>query len=72
MPLYEYICIKCSNLAEYIQKVDEPAPDTCEHCGAENSLEKQIGLSSFQLVGDGWYKDLYSSPKQKRDNKCDT
>jgi putative FmdB family regulatory protein len=64
MPIYEYKCQKCGNELEVMQKVSDPAPVKCEKCGAENSHERLMSRTSFQLKGGGWYSDLYSSAKK--------
>lgn len=61
MPLYEYRCQECDHLEEVLQKSTDPAPVTCPACGKEHTLAKEVSLTSFQLKGGGWYKDLYSS-----------
>ena len=61
MPLFEYRCVQCQHLEEVLQKHGEPAPEECPACGATKTLEKEVSLTSFQLKGGGWYKDLYSS-----------
>lgn len=68
MPLYEYRCKECDHLEEVLQKVSDPAPATCPACGKEHTMAKEVSLTSFQLKGGGWYKDLYSSvPADKKD-----
>lgn len=64
MPIYEYGCEKCGHVTELMQKISDPAPETCPACGAEKSLSKLVSRSSFQLKGGGWYSDLYSSTKK--------
>ena len=64
MPIYEYTCSKCGKLNEVLQKVDDPAPERCDGCGAKGSLKKLVSRSSFVLRGGGWYSDLYSSVKK--------
>lgn len=59
MPIYTYRCSKCKEVVEEIQKFDDPAPKKCPHCGAEDSLERTLGISNFQLKGSGWAKDGY-------------
>lgn len=65
MPIYEYCCVACGQRFEYMQSISEPPKTTCESCGGD--LKKLVSATSFQLKGDGWYKDLYSSPKKKSD-----
>lgn len=61
MPLFEYRCQACAHLEEVLQKHTDPAPDPCPACGQAGSMVKAISLTSFQLKGGGWYKDLYAS-----------
>ncbi len=61
MPIYEYRCTACNAVQEILQKVQDPAPETCPACGKIHSMEKLISHTSFQLKGGGWYKDLYAS-----------
>lgn len=64
MPLFEYRCSACQHLEEVLQKHDDPAPEVCPQCGKTKTLAKELSLTSFQLKGGGWYKDLYSSTKK--------
>lgn len=64
MPIYEYRCQKCGHDLEVMQKISDPAPVKCPSCGEENSFERLMSRSSFQLKGGGWYSDLYSSSKK--------
>lgn len=61
MPIYEYVCSACSSKLEIIQKMSDPAPDTCPSCGAKETMARQVSRTTFQLKGGGWYADLYSS-----------
>ncbi len=68
MPLFEYKCQDCDKVDEFLQKFSDPAPELCPSCGAQSAMHKVVSLSSFQLKGGGWYKDLYSSvPEGKSD-----
>src|SRR5262249_46048130 len=67
MPIYEYDCSQCHQTSDALQKVNDPAPETCPHCGARNTLSRQLSRTSFVLKGGGWYADLYSSNKPKSD-----
>jgi putative FmdB family regulatory protein len=65
MPLFEYRCSTCGHLEEVLQKHGEPPPDPCPACGKSATMAKEVSLTSFQLKGGGWYKDLYAStPKE--------
>lgn len=61
MPIYEYKCATCESQFEYMQRITEDPRTECESCGG--ALERLLSLTSFQLKGSGWYRDLYSSPK---------
>jgi len=69
MPIYEYVCEKCGNHLEVMQKVTDEPLKRCTNC--RGKLEKIISRTSFQLKGSGWYKSDYSStgpkPKAKED-----
>ena len=69
MPIYEYVCEKCGNHLEVMQKVSDEPLKRCTNC--RGKLEKIISRTSFQLKGSGWYKSDYSStgakPKAKED-----
>jgi len=68
MPLFEYRCASCGHTEEVLQKYNDPAPDACSQCGAAKSMSREVSMTSFQLKGGGWYKDLYSSTS-KSDSK---
>lgn len=64
MPLYEFECKSCHTLVEYLMKMSDPNPTTCESCGAE-SLSKIVSKSNFVLKGQGWYEtDFKDKPKK--------
>ena len=67
MPIYEYDCSQCHRTSDTLQKVNDPPPETCPHCGAQNTLSRLLSRTSFVLKGGGWYADLYSSSKPKSD-----
>lgn len=59
MPLHAYICKRCHDEFEEIQKFSDPPLKKCIKCGGK--LEKQMGRSAFHLKGGGWYQDGYGS-----------
>ncbi|MDH4232797.1 MAG: zinc ribbon domain-containing protein [Nitrospirota bacterium] len=61
MPIYEYVCEKCSNHLEVIQKITEEPLTSCPDC--EGQLKKMISNTSFVLKGTGWYVTDYASNK---------
>jgi putative FmdB family regulatory protein len=65
MPIYEYECSQCHQTSDALQKVNDPAPEACPHCGAHHTLSRLLSRTSFVLKGGGWYADLYSSSKPK-------
>lgn len=67
MPIYEYECSQCHQPSDALQKVNDPPPESCPHCGARNTLSRLLSRTSFVLKGGGWYADLYSSSKPKSD-----
>jgi putative FmdB family regulatory protein len=69
MPTYEYRCEACSHELEAFQSIKDAKLTKCPKCGRKK-LERLISGTSFQLKGDGWYKDLYSSPKPNKKNEA--
>ena len=63
MPIYEYECSQCHQVSDALQKVNDPPPETCPHCGARSTLSRVVSRTSFVLKGGGWYADLYGSSK---------
>jgi putative FmdB family regulatory protein len=59
MPIYTYRCEKCKHESEELQKMGADPPEACSKCESEGTLERTMGLSSFQLKGGGWYADGY-------------
>lgn len=68
MPIYEYVCEKCGDHLEVIQKVGDAPLKRCKRC--RGKLEKIISRTSFQLKGSGWYASDYarSKPESKADS----
>jgi len=63
MPIYQFICKKCSHEFEEIAKVSDPLPDQCPECHAPGEIHKKITAAAFHLKGGGWYNEAYSSKK---------
>ena len=61
MPIYEYVCEKCGNHIEMLQKVGDPPPQKCTKC-KKGKMEKIFSRTSFQLKGSGWYASDYAKP----------
>jgi len=64
LPTYEYRCQLCAHEMEAFQSIKDAALIECPDCH-QPKLERLISATTFQLKGDGWYKDLYSSSKKK-------
>lgn len=59
MPLYEYQCDACGTRFERLQRIDDPAPETCERCGVP-SPRRVVSSPAFQFKGSGWYATDYA------------
>lgn len=76
MPLYEYLCSKCGEKFEVIQKFADAPLTVHEACGG--TVERLISLSGFSLKGSGWYATDYaksgssSSSKKDSDTKAES
>ena len=74
MPLYEYLCAKCGEKFEVIQKFSDTPLSVHEACGG--TVERLISLSGFSLKGSGWYATDYaksgSSSSSKKDSDSKT
>ena len=73
MPIYEYECTKCGNIAEALQKFSDKPLTRCGHC--KGKLTKLVSQSTFHLKGTGWYVTDYAnksghSPANKKGNKA--
>ncbi|HIH2763763.1 MAG TPA: FmdB family zinc ribbon protein [Candidatus Azoamicus sp.] len=66
MPIYEYICNKCKNVTEILEKINEKNNHICSICKT-TTLEKKISASHFKLKGKGWYKTDYKKNQNKEE-----
>ena len=55
MPLYDFGCEECGHSEELLLSSSGSSEITltCPKCGNE-TMRRQVGLSSFQLKGGGW------------------
>lgn len=58
MPLYEYLCKKCGNRFEKIQKFSDPEIKECPQCSGE--VERLLSAPAVQFKGTGWYVTDYA------------
>ena len=61
MPIYEYMCAKCHNTSEILQKINDKPLSRCPLCGGR--AKRLMSRNSFQLKGDGWYVTEYKDKK---------
>ncbi len=60
MPIFDYQSLECGHIIEdVLQRSTEENLKYCPDCGAED-MRKLIGVSNFQLKGDGWYSTDYA------------
>ncbi|MCK4752731.1 MAG: zinc ribbon domain-containing protein [Planctomycetes bacterium] len=45
MPIFEYKCVKCGKVSEFLVKNGSEKELVCSHCGSEK-LEKQLSVFS--------------------------
>jgi putative FmdB family regulatory protein len=72
VPLFEFRCSACAHVEEVLQKHGDPPPNPCPKCGKKKTMSKEMSLTSFQLKGGGWYKDLYSSSNKSESSSSDS
>jgi putative FmdB family regulatory protein len=63
MPIYEYICERCEETIETLQRFGDPPPPECPKCGG--SLRKKLSAPAFQFKGSGWYVTDYARKGEK-------
>lgn len=67
MPIYEYRCQSCGKELEATQRIVDAPLKECPSCH-QQTLERLISATSFQLKGSGWYKDGYGGKKARSDS----
>lgn len=60
MPIYEYVCRKCGNELEKLQKLSDGPLTECPECG-EPTLKRKVSAAGFRLAGGGWYETDFKS-----------
>jgi len=67
MPIYAFECTTCGHSYDRLQKLSDPDPDTCPHCGA-HTVKRQLTAPSFRLSGSGWYETDFKKDGDKKRN----
>ena len=68
MPIYVFRCDNCGEEFERLQKMSDPDPDVCPHCGKRRTVHRQVTAPSFRLAGRGWYETDFKSEREHRHN----
>jgi len=58
MPIFEYACVKCGKVSEFILMTADPRPTKCPTCGGK--LHKCLSAPAIQFKGSGWYVTDYA------------
>lgn len=48
MPIFEYKCVDCDKVSEFLESSASKAKKVCQHCGG-GKLEKQISVFAPQI-----------------------
>jgi putative FmdB family regulatory protein len=67
MPIYAFRCAECGHQFDRLQKLSDPDPDTCPHCGA-HAVGRQLTAPSFRLSGSGWYETDFKKDGDRKRN----
>lgn len=70
MPIYEFECLTCGDRFDRLQKLSDPDPDACPHCGA-TGVRRRLTAPSFRLSGSGWYETDFKKDSDKKRNLVD-
>jgi len=70
MPLYEYLCSKCGNKFERLQKFSDAPVTVHEGCGG--AVERLISAAGLHFKGSGWYVTDYARNSGKGETKSDS
>jgi len=63
MPIYEYVCAKCGEKTEVIQRIGERRLRVCPRCGGK--LTKAVSAPAIQFKGTGWYVTDYARARKE-------
>jgi putative FmdB family regulatory protein len=70
MPIYEFECLTCAERFDRLQKLSDPDPDSCPHCGA-TGVRRRLTAPSFRLSGSGWSETDFKKDGDKKRNLVD-
>ena len=70
MPIYELECPVCGDRFERLQKLSDPDPTECPHCGA-GGVKRALTAPAFRLSGSGWYETDFKKDGDKKRNLAD-
>ncbi|MGH8116008.1 MAG: FmdB family zinc ribbon protein [Rhodanobacteraceae bacterium] len=68
MPIYVFRCDDCGKKFERLQKMSDPDPHVCPHCGKPHTVRKQVTAPAFRLAGSGWYETDFKSNREHKYN----
>ena len=70
MPIYEFECPACGDRFERLQKLSDPDPTDCPHCG-KAGVRRALTAPAFRLSGSGWYETDFKKDGDKKRNLAD-
>lgn len=72
MPIHVYHCDACGAEFDRLQKLSDPDPESCPHCGRGGGIRRKVSAPAFRLAGRGWYETDFKSDKEKKHNLADS
>jgi putative FmdB family regulatory protein len=67
MPIYEFECTNCGERFDRLQKLSDPDPEICPHCG-QPKIKRRLTAPAFRLAGSGWYETDFKKDGDKKRN----
>ena len=68
MPIYAFACAACGHRFDKLQKLSDPDPGTCQECGAEGTVQRQLTAPSVRLSGSGWDETDFKKDSDRKRN----
>lgn len=73
MPTYEYLCEKCGNKFDVVQKMTDPRLESCPDDACGGKVKRLIGAGAGLIFkGSGFYITDYRSDSYKSAAKADS